>query len=133
MTKYLAFILKNKIIRFILVSGINTIFGYGLFSFLIYCGLHYPIALFISTFTGIIFNFKTTGIIVFKNANNILIFKFFGVYGITFGFNLLGIALLKYIGFNMYICGFVLLLPIGLLAFFLNNKFVFTTRNNVNL
>jgi len=118
-------LLKNKLFRFFLVSGLNTVFGYGLFALLIYGGLHYPIALFISTIAGILFNFKTIGSLVFESKNNKLIFKFFGVYGITYLCNVAGLAFLKNLQLNTYIAGAILVIPVGLLTYVLNKKFVF--------
>lgn len=122
---YINKLLHHKLIRFFLVSGINTAFGYGLFALLIFAGLPYPVALLIGTIAGILFNFKTTGVLVFKNSNNVLIFRFFGVYGITYLCNLGGLALFKYIGVNLYWGGAILLIPVGLLAYVLNKTFVF--------
>ncbi|HEY5590798.1 MAG TPA: GtrA family protein [Paludibacter sp.] len=116
---------QNKLLRFFFVSGLNTFFGYGLFAILVFIGLVYPIALLVATIAGILFNFKTIGIIVFKNHDNLLIFRFFGVYGITYLFNLGGLALLKYFEINIYMAGALLLIPVGLLAFLLNKLFVF--------
>jgi putative flippase GtrA len=119
-----------KLIRFFFVSGLNTIVGYGLFALLLYVGIVYPLALFISTIIGILFNFKTIGGFVFKNHNNILIFKFFGVYGISYLCNLGGLYLLKSIDVNVYVAGAILIIPVGLLAFVLNKTFVFNENNN---
>lgn len=116
---------KNKLVRFFLVSGLNTVFGYGLFALLIFVGVAYPLASLISTIAGILFNFKTIGILVFKNHNNILIFKFFAVYGITYLCNLGGLALFKHFEVSLYCGGAILLIPVGLLAFILNKIFVF--------
>jgi len=124
-------LLSHKLIRFFLVSGINTIFGYGLFALLIFAGLPYPLALLVGSIAGILFNFKTTGVLVFKNSNNILIFRFFGVYGVTYIFNLGGLALFKALGFNMYWAGAIMLVPVGLLAFVLNKTFVFKETNKI--
>jgi putative flippase GtrA len=118
-------LLQHKLIRFFLVSGINTLFGYGLFAIFIFAGLPYPLSLLIGTIAGILFNFKTTGLLVFKNSNNILVFRFLAVYGITYLCNLGGLALFKYMGVNMYWAGAILLIPAGLLAFILNKYFVF--------
>lgn len=118
-------LLKNKLISFFVVSGLNTVFGYGLFALLIFIGVAYPFALLIGTIAGILFNFKTIGIVVFKNRNNLLIFKFFGVYGITYLCNLGGLALFKSFEINIYWGGAILLIPVGLLAFILNKVFVF--------
>jgi len=128
-TKLLNKLLQNKLIRFFIASGLNAIFGYGLFALLIFIGLAYPLALLLSTIGGILFNFKTIGTIVFKNHNNLLIFKFFGVYGITYLCNLGGLALLKSFEFNVYWGGAILVMPIGLLAFMLNKTFVFKEKH----
>jgi len=37
-------ILERRFIRFLLVGGVNTLFGYGVFVSLIYIGLHYSLA-----------------------------------------------------------------------------------------
>lgn len=118
-------LLNKQIVRFGLVSVLNTLFGYSMFALLIFLKLSYPIALLIGTITGIFFNFKTIGILVFKNRNNNLIFKFFGVYGLTYLFNVGGLAVLKYFQINIYLGGAILVIPIGLLAYILNNMFVF--------
>ncbi len=119
---------NNNLIRFFLVSGLNTAFGYGIFALLVSLGLHYSLAIFISTVLGILFNFKTIGVLVFKNHNNLLIFKFFLVYGITYLVNTGSIALLKQMGVNVYAGGAVLLIPVGLMTYFLNKTFVFPRR-----
>ena len=118
-------LLHNHLFRFFIVSGLNTIFGYGLFALLIFTGLTYPFALLLATIAGILFNFKTIGVMVFKNHNNLLIFKFFGVYGVTYLCNLIGLALLKYFQINIYLAGAFLLIPVGIFAFKLNKTFVF--------
>lgn len=123
--------LKNKLFRFFMVSGLNSTFGYGLFALLIYIGFAYPYALLIGTVVGILFNFKTIGSLVFKNNNNILIFNFFGVYGITFLGNLGGLALFTHFGFSEYIGGAFLLIPMGIIAYLLNKYFVFSSRNSL--
>ena len=118
---------QKRLFRFILVSGLNTAFGYGLFALLYYMGLPYSLALLLATILGVLFNFKTTGVIVFKNKNNLLVFRFFAVYGITYLGNLGGLALLVYFGVDVYIGQAVLLIPSGLFAFMLNKLFVFRT------
>ena len=117
--------LTRRLFLFFFVGLINTAFGYGLFALLIFFGLAYPFALLMSTIAGILFNFKTIGVVVFKNHDNILIFKFFGVYGITYLCNLGGLALFKSFEVNIYWGGAILLIPISILAFLLNKTFVF--------
>lgn len=86
--------IENKFIRFLFVGVINTAFGYGMFLLFIWFGLHYSIALFCANFLGILFNYKTTGYIVFETKSNKLLLHFFLVYGIVYLFNLAELYLL---------------------------------------
>jgi putative flippase GtrA len=116
-------------LRFLVVGGVNTVFGYGVFALLILLGLHYVIAALLATICGVLFNFKTTGTIVFRNKDNRLIFRFFGVYLITY---LLNIGLLKI--FDMYgvgslIAQAIIVLPLAFVSFLLMRKFVFNIQD----
>jgi putative flippase GtrA len=114
-------------IRFLMVGGVNTIFGYGVFAALILLHLHYTLAALLSTICGVLFNFKTTGTLVFKNKSNRLIFRFFGVYLITY---LLNIGLLKLFAINgvgSLAAQAILALPLATISFLLNRKFVFSS------
>jgi putative flippase GtrA len=140
--------LKNKVLRFFLVSGLNTAFGYGLFAFLIFIGLHYAIAGLIGTIIAVAFNFKTIGMIVFNNNNNRRIYKFMGVYGINYVISILLLTVLEQSGIDTFLSnelyqstnillfkiprvnacigGALLVIPMGLFAFALNHRFVFS-------
>ena len=78
------------------MGGVNTAFGYGVFALFILLNRHFRVcspeaelvlAPLISQICGILFNFKTTGTIVFRNRNNRLILRFFAVYSITYLLN----------------------------------------------
>lgn len=116
---------RKRLILFFLVGGVNTVFGYSLYALLIYLNLHYALASLLSTIGGVLFNFKTTGVIVFKNHNNRLLFRFIGVYTVTYLFNVGGLKIFSIYNANMYLAGAVLVLPMALLAFILQKKFVF--------
>lgn len=112
-------------LRFIVVGGINTVFYYVVFALFTLLQFHYIIAALFAQLCGILFNFRTIGVIVFKNRNNRLIFRFFGVYLLTY---LLNIGLLKI--FNM--CGVgsliaqaIVVIPLAIVTFLLMRKFVF--------
>lgn len=117
--------LNHKFVRFLFVSALNTAFGYCLFALLIFLGLPYQVALLIGNIIGVLFNFKTTGHLVFKNKKKSLIYKFFGVYGVVYLFNVGCIALLKSNGINEYYAGAIVTVPAGFLAYWLNSRFVF--------
>ena len=112
-------------IKFILVGILNTLFGYCAFALLIFVGIHYSLAVVISTIAGILFNFKTTGVLVFKNKDNRLIFKFVAVYAIICSLNILLLKIAKIFGLNLYFAGFVTTCIMAVLSFGLNKNWVF--------
>ena len=118
--------------RFLLVGGINTLFGYLIFSVLILLKLHFSIASLLGTILGVIFNYFTTGRIVFNHRDTRLIVKFFGVYGITYLVNLFFLNIFDKLHMNMLLAGAILIFPIALLSYFLNKKFVFKGTNGAN-
>lgn len=120
------FSLNNKVIKFLLVGILNTIFGYSLFALFIFLNIHYSLAVFLSTVLGVLFNFKTIGKLVFDSHDNSLIFRFIAVYVLLYLINISCLWFFKISGFeNMYINGFVLLVPLALISFLLNKKYVF--------
>lgn len=117
--------LQVKLFRFLLVGVMNAAFGYGCFAGFLYLGLHYSAALLLATIVGIGFNFKSTGALVFGSKNNKLIFRFIAGYGVVYGANVAGIAALKLLGIEPYLAGMALIVPMALLSFVINNRFVF--------
>lgn len=115
----------NKLILFFIVGGINTLFGYGLYAFLLFIHLHYALASFLGTVGGVLFNFRTTGTIVFKNSDNNLLFRFVAVYFVTYVVNVGCLRIFALYHANMYIAGLVLVVPVALLSYTLLKKFVF--------
>ena len=110
--------------KFLFVGALNTLFAYTLYAILITIGLIPNLALFLQYILGVLWNFKTTGKIVFKNNDNRLIFKFVLSYVFTFFINsiLLNI-LLKFI--NEYLAQAILILPIAILSFAIFKFWVF--------
>lgn len=117
--------LREQVIRFAFVGLLNTLFGYSLYALLIFLKLPYAFAVLISTVIGVIFNFKTTGKLVFNNTHNHLFFKFLGVYGIVYLLNILLIKGSQLITPNLYFAGLIAVFPCAITAFLLNKNFVF--------
>lgn len=122
---------QKQVFLFLIVGCINTMFSYLCFSFFIFFGLHYTIAVFLASCFGILFNFNTTGRIVFKNSKKILIFKFIGVYFFLFLLNISSLKFLQIFSTNYYLTEFVTIIPLAFLAFLLN-KFVVFTEYSLN-
>ena len=117
-------------IKFILVGILNTAFGYFVFAALLYFGLHYTLAVVLSTIAGVLFNFKTTGKLVFKNDNNKLIFKFVAVYAFTSIIGIIVLRLAELVNVNLYFAGMVSTGICAIIAFILNKNWVFKYEKN---
>ncbi len=116
---------NNQFLRFLLVGGINTVFGYCMYALFTFMGLHYSIAMLLAQISGVIFNFYTTGRIVFNNSDARLFIRFFCVYITIYMVNVLLLGAFEQASYNMYIAGALLILPNALLSFFLNKILVF--------
>jgi len=119
-----------QFIKFILVGILNTIFGYGLWALLIYIGLHYALAVILSTILSVLFNFKTTGYLVFKNKDNKLLWKFIQIYILTTCLNILGLKFATIANINLYLAGFFLTGIMAMISFIMQKYYVFRGNNN---
>ena len=118
---------RVQFVKFLLVGALNTAFGYGLFAGALWLGLHYAAASAIATVLGILFNFQSTGRLVFDNLHPRQFWRFVLVYAFSFCANLAGLALiLHFTDLNAYVVGALLLLPTALLTFILQKKLVFS-------
>lgn len=122
------FIRSSVFCRYLVVGLLNTLFGYGVFALFIYLGLDYPVALLLATILGVLFNFKSIGILVFKSNNNKLIFRFIAVYIIIYLLNLAGLKLLSAVSINLYLAGAILLPVMAVVGFIINKRFVFSNE-----
>lgn len=116
---------NKQFITFLIIGVVNTFFGYSIFSLFIYLGLHYIAAAFLATCCGILFNFNTTGKIVFKNANHELIYRFVGVYAMLYIINVMLLWLLHFFTRNMYLAGLIATGLLVLISYNANKHFVF--------
>lgn len=115
-----------KLIKFLLVGVLNTAFGYSVFAVFIFLGTHYTVAVFFATVLGVLFNYRTIGGIVFNHKGGSKLIPFILVYVIIYALNVFGLWSLDYLGLeNKYLAGAILLLPLALVSFVLNKKFVF--------
>ncbi len=124
-------LLENRFVRFLLVGVVNTIFGYSAFALFSFIGLKYPIALALATIAGILFNFKTIGVIVFRSKDNSLIYKFFLVYSVTYVINVFALKWLGSYNLNHYVGQAILAFPVAIISFILNQAFVFTDKAKI--
>ena len=117
--------LKNQLIKFILIGALNTIFGYSLYALFIYIGINYFFAIFFSTILGVLFNFRTIGKFVFENDDYRLITKFVLAYSVTFIINVSIVTFMRGKGYDDYSSGFFAIIISSVLSFALTKYLVF--------
>ena len=117
-----------QFVKFLIIGGLNTVFGYSLFAMFVFLGLHYAVASLFATVLGVLFNFKTTGTFVFRNNDNRLLFRFFFVYGIVYVVNIILLKIMSGFGIGIYLAGALAILPIAVLSFVLNKLIVFEVK-----
>lgn len=118
-----------RFIKFLFVGVLNTLFGYGVFALFNFLNFHYGLSTLLATIAGVLFNFKTTGIIVFKNGDNKLILNFIGVYTFMYFVAIVELKLFTLSSLNnMYLNYAIILLPNALLSYFLMKKLVYNSN-----
>lgn len=116
--------IDEKFFKFLFVGTLNVAFSYSIYALLITCRLDANLALFFQYILGVLWNFKTTGSIVFKNHDNRLIFKFVLSYVFTFLLNsVLLYILTKFL--NDYLSQALLVMPIAVVSFLIFKFWVF--------
>lgn len=116
---------KKSFSLFMLIGGINTLFGYLIFAVLIYLHFHYLIASTLAFMLGVVFNFFTTGKIVFDTLEMKLIGKFVGVYILLYLLNISFLRLNSHFIANMYVNGLLVVVIMAFISFVLNKHVVF--------
>ena len=122
------FYAQHRFSRFILVGGLNTAVGYSLFLVALAIMPTTFSALFVANILAILFNFMTTGSLVFGARDSRLLPRFFGVYAVMFVYNSIGLTFLEDMGVRAWVGGLVLLPSSVVISYLLNQRFVFGTR-----
>ena len=112
--------------KFVFTGGLNTVFGYAVFSAFEYFTGNPSLSVVLANIIGVLFNFKTYGKFVFDSKDNSRIYRFFGVYVfVTIG-QIFSLKLLRLLGVaNPYIAAAIITVPMAALSFVLMRKFVF--------
>ena len=117
--------IDRRFSRFLAVGVLNTVFGYTVYALLLFTGLHYSAALLLATIAGVLFNFRSTGRLVFKNRDDSRLWRFMVVYSASYVLNIGCLRLLHAAGLGPYVAQGLLVPPMTVLTFFLNRAFVF--------
>ncbi len=114
-----------RFIRFLWVGGLNTLFGYAVFLTCLWLGMHYALSAGISTVLGVLFNFRSTGKLVFGKQDVRLLPLFVGVYVVVYLVNVSGLTTLLNFGVPEWAGGLIMILPCAILSYVLNLRCVF--------
>jgi putative flippase GtrA len=110
------------LLRFLAVGVVNTAFGIGVYWLLLYTGLAYPWASFLSLLVGIVFSFNSHRLAVFKTGGGF--FRYVLVWASIYFVNIELISIIRE-DTGDYVAG-IAVLPVNVvLAFILMKRFVF--------
>ena len=112
----------HRVARFLVVGVGNTVFSYAVYAAGVLLGLDSAIALLVAMVVGVIFNFFTTGRIVFQSRNHRLLPRFVGVYIVIYGINVGLLRFLQALGLDPLLAQ-ALCLPITVTLSFLAMRF----------
>ena len=116
---------SRRFARFLLVGGLNTLVGYGLFAGFILLGAASGLALAGATVLGILFNFGSTGRLVFGSGDAWLLPRFIAVYGVLFLINRAALLSLEQAGLAALLAQLLLVGPVAVATFLLMRTLVF--------
>jgi len=115
----------RRFVRFLFVGGLNTLVGYCIFAALILLGLPTAAAVVLGTILGVLFNFISTGGIVFRNRAGRLLPRFLSVYAVQMALNVAALTALERAGLHPLVAGILVLPPLVVFTYFAMRRFVF--------
>jgi putative flippase GtrA len=111
---------------FLAVGLLNTGVGYILFVLLHALGAGPALAVIGATILGLLFNFVSTGRIVFASAGLHLLPRFIGVYAVQCAANIVLLHLLVRFGVPLLVAEALILAALAVATFFAMRRFVFS-------
>lgn len=122
--------MERRFLRFLAVGALNAAFGYGVFCAVFAFTGHSLAAVTISTIAGVLFNFRSTGVIVFGSSDSRLLTRFIAVYALLFVVNALALRALEALGAGAIFAQAGLTPLLAVLSYVLNRDFVFAKHKS---
>ena len=116
---------RNRLLRFLVVGGVNTLFGFAIYGISILAGKEVWLALLIGMLCGTVFNFFTIGGHVFRELSPARIPRFFICYLLVYGINVILFKLISLWTSNKILSQAIIMIPLALFSYFLMSRFVF--------
>lgn len=110
-------LLRLDFVRFLLVGVLNTAFGYAIYLLGLVLGLVPGVALAIATAIGALFNYLTTGRLVFNHAGLARLLPFIAAYVLIYLVNLGALHVLAMLGVPPGVAQAALLPAVAALSF----------------
>jgi putative flippase GtrA len=117
-----------KQVRFILVGGLNTMFGYLVFAGLTRLGWRDLATVPAATAAAVAFNFVTYGKLVFEALDRRNLPRFALGYVGLFACNVTGLRALARMGVGPYVAQAALVVPLAMLSYVINDRWVFRAK-----
>lgn len=115
-----------KVIRFLLVGGLNTLVGFLVFSLAIYLSNgNVGLSLATNIGVGIFFNYLSYGIAVFKSLGKKQFAKFVLAYAFLYFINYIALRIMLDQQMNVYVAQFINLFYLAPISYVVFNKLVF--------
>ena len=117
----------TKLYKYLIVGGVNTVFGYSVYAIFIFFGFHYSLAVLMAVIISVLFNFQSYGRLVFKNHSWYFLSKYITVYIIIYFVNLILLLIFDLLVSNLYISGLMCTPFMAYLGYLLNKRYVWKT------
>ena len=121
---------QRQVFRFFVVGIINTIFGFLVYSSFIYVSNSYFLSSAAAMVAGVAFNYRTIKSYVFNSGHKASIWAFVGCYFSVLVVTVLLLEALGSLGADPYLSGFLVSLPMAVVSYFLQKRFVFRKESD---
>ena len=118
-------VFSYQVIRFLLVGCLNTIVGYSFFAFFIWLNLHFAIASILAQMCGVIFNYFSTGKLVFSSFRKDTFIRFVIQYIVSYIMSVILLKILIDLEINAYQAGALILVPMAAMNYMIMKNWVF--------
>jgi putative flippase GtrA len=117
-----------KHVRFVLVGGLNTVFGYLVFAGLTRLGWRDVFSVPAAAAAAVAFNFMTYGKLVFESLNGRSLPRFLIGYVGLYACNVAGLRTLARMGIGAYVAQAALVVPLAIVSYVFNDRWVFRAK-----
>ena len=114
-----------RFVRFLITGGINFAFSYSVFLAAHFLGATPTAAVIVSWVLGVLFNFATTGRVVFGTGRLHLLPRFIGVYLVQLAANVALLRALLTTGLSAPVAQAIVVVGLAVLTFLALRRFVF--------